>query len=615
MSGTDRSSQSLRTTDAFLARSITVSTHTAYALWFVFACLIACKLFHKSWRRYRTHRKVTNVLYNVVDSQTTWSRWCEKRVFGHSRVSTCLHLEMMSIPTGSQFLILSAYVVAHILSCTIGYRVVKHDPLYDNNTHVELCKGVALRTGIIAFANLPLAVGLAGRNNILVLITGVPKQTWMVLHHAAGRMIVILSIVHTICYLILFGYQKSTNSYDQIIYAAYEHQYFKAGIAALVAAMVLFTHSVRFIRVLWYEWFILLHITSVVALMVGGLLHAKYAGNTLKITIWIYIAIALFMLDFVVRLGQIIYFNAPTFSKPWSMSQAILTPLPGDITQVDIKMPQSAGLRSGETVYLTFPKHGILQSHPFTLVSTTSSGSFERARQASETSVVSSSSTCVGSDDEEDEKKVDHTMNLRAIAARSKSHTSSAYSNQRLRFMIKARNGMTKSLLHDAVSENNTLSVIVQPVIQSRWIHPESFNSIIFVAGGIGITAILPELRSACRAHDAPDSITLYWIVRTRDETESLTNEMEKCRQLAPSRCRVTLRYYITGEEPARDSDDCRLRIYERPELDRVLETTLEETIGKTALVACGPGSLLDVTRLVISSGCKTKITYYEQSL
>jgi hypothetical protein len=49
-----------------------------------------------------------------------------------------------------------------------------------------------------AFAQLPIIIALAGKNNIVSFLTGVPYQELNYLHRASGRLCLLCSWIHTI---------------------------------------------------------------------------------------------------------------------------------------------------------------------------------------------------------------------------------------------------------------------------------------------------------------------------------------------------------------------------------------------------------------------------------
>jgi hypothetical protein len=49
-----------------------------------------------------------------------------------------------------------------------------------------------------AFAQLPIIIALAGKNNLISFLTGVPYQELNYLHRASGRLCLLCSWIHTI---------------------------------------------------------------------------------------------------------------------------------------------------------------------------------------------------------------------------------------------------------------------------------------------------------------------------------------------------------------------------------------------------------------------------------
>jgi hypothetical protein len=55
---------------------------------------------------------------------------------------------------------------------------------------------VAHHSARLVYANLPLVIGLAGKNNVLSLLTGFAYESLNVLHRWSARFIIVQSVIH-----------------------------------------------------------------------------------------------------------------------------------------------------------------------------------------------------------------------------------------------------------------------------------------------------------------------------------------------------------------------------------------------------------------------------------
>ena len=61
---------------------------------------------------------------------------------------------------------------------------------------------IAIRTGLMAFACTPILIALAGKANVVTLLTGVSHEKLNVIHRWVGWITLVLSLVHTIPFIV-----------------------------------------------------------------------------------------------------------------------------------------------------------------------------------------------------------------------------------------------------------------------------------------------------------------------------------------------------------------------------------------------------------------------------
>lgn len=89
------------------------------------------------------------------------------------------------------------------------------DPLSWDNPADQFWRYFADRTGIISFANLPLVWLFAGRNDVLMWLTGWSFSTFNVFHRYSARIATVQGILHSIAYTII--YYRSMSLYGVLL--------------------------------------------------------------------------------------------------------------------------------------------------------------------------------------------------------------------------------------------------------------------------------------------------------------------------------------------------------------------------------------------------------------
>lgn len=172
---------------------------------------------------------------------------------------------IMAVPTRAQFVVTFIYVFAEILYIFIGLAIApKGLPLAD--LQANWIKSIANRSGGMAVTQVPWIFLFAGRNNILMWMTGWGFDTFNVFHRWIARMCVLHSLIHTVAYAI------SANRYN-FLEAGLDQPYFKWGIAATVCCVALCVQAFYYFRHWKYELFLALHIILALFFLIGVWIH------------------------------------------------------------------------------------------------------------------------------------------------------------------------------------------------------------------------------------------------------------------------------------------------------------------------------------------------------
>ncbi|KAL1849542.1 ferric-chelate reductase Frp1 [Paecilomyces lecythidis] len=322
--------------------------------------------------------------------------------------------------------------------------------------------------------------------------------------------------------------------YDYIRYQLKNDPITKRGFAAWCILTFIVVSSAGPIRRLSYEVFVLQHLVTFAGFLAAVWLHVP---NEVKV--WVWISIGLVVLDRLIRYTLVVYTNVSLFhpstgrlQNGFFAHQASLTPLPGNVTRVIVENP-TFQWKPGQHVFLACHSIVPFQNHPFTI--------------------------------------------------------SSLPSDRRLEFLVRAEKGGTGRLFQYASKNHSTLSDSDTAAASStKTVFLEGpygamrplrqFDSVVLMAGGMGITFIVPLLRdivegwkSECAMRTPTSSlrflkaarfaatkrIRLVWVIRSRaqlswfePQLRSVLIDLETCKRARSDFDRtIELTVYLTCDE------------------------------------------------------------------
>lgn len=193
-----------------------------------------------------------------------------------------------------------------------------------------------------------------------------------------------------------------------------------------------------------------------------------------------------------------------------------------------------------------------------------------------------------------------------------------------LTFMIRPRTGLTKSLRDSITKKAVSGQVRLRVVLEGPYGTPanlDGFKNILFIAGGSGITAIIPYIRRIFE--DGADGATapnvkLIWTARHQGFVQDIfANDLSQS-ETFPN---FTQDFYITSENtepgPASDSssgdegsDDAlsdQRFLRQRLRVSAAVDDYLNEAQGSTAVFVCAPARMADEARVALIKHEKTK--------
>lgn len=454
------------------------------------------------------------------------------------------------------------------------------------------------RIGVVAYALTPLSVMLSSRESILSLLTGVPYQSFNFLHRWLGYVIFVQSSVHTIGWSVI--QIRLYQPQPTVGLTWVKETYIVWGLVAMILLTLLLVLSTPWaIRRTGYEFFRKSH--YVLAMIYVGACWAHWE----PLKCFLIPSLIIWFLDRgarLVRTALLHYHHFPSGAMGFQPANAAITsfsdPEHGDVIRLDLASNQDPWT-VGQHYYLCFPESSIWQSHPFT------------------------------------------PLNAPIVEDGEVKHS----------YIMRAKGGETKKLAELAAakaggaSRQTTISVILTGAYgESLMERTTSDTNIVCVAGGTGITYVLPLLLQLAREPASPDRrVELIWAMRHANNAEWVKEEMKSLR-CVQRKLNLTIRLFATRDTSSDSNSslpdekhssskvtdktttsasgdvacDCptdvsvekigggTADIEKHPNLPHLLEEFIESTIqGPTTVFASGPGGMISDLRTVVA-GCNS---------
>lgn len=248
-------------------------------------------------------------------------------------------------PSRWQTAVTAGFGALAFVLCCVDFHAVKNDPLHTSQ-HFALTHYVANRCGIVSTFLVPLVVLMAGRNNFLQWTTGWHYGTFMVYHRWIARTTVLIALVHSVLATLVLVWKRVPLQLATSWYIVW-------GVLATAACLLIVVQSYLLLRRKWYRVFYLFHVVFGLVFLFGTLFHLTSLGYSFLM----YIALGVWGLDRLVRLGRTLVFGFP---------KAVITLCANETLRVEIPRPKYWQPTAGGHVWLSFGLN-IWQLNPFTL--------------------------------------------------------------------------------------------------------------------------------------------------------------------------------------------------------------------------------------------------------
>jgi ferric-chelate reductase len=373
---------------------------------------------------------------------------------------------------------------------------------------------LSVRAAWLAIAQVPLLILLAGKNNLVGLVTGVSYERLNVFHRWVARGMFLLATLH-------FGYQN----YGWNLYGLRHLEWSTdtcppTGIAAYALLLWINLSTVAPFRHLSYEFFVVQHLVAFFGFIIAIMMHLPITA--LYSRVYIYIPIALYLVDRIIRTVR---WGANNF-RPGRAT--LLAVDKAGVTKIRVRNPQIRKWTPGAFVLLSIPRFGFAQSHPATIASIPTSHGGDlifilKSHGGFTKRILGSCSNLSVSP--ESSKKADSSQSAQAAPKAYRAFIDGPYGASHASFA--------------------------------------AFDTVILIAGATGITFILPLLLDI--AHRAAElkqklpvrRVEVVWMVKSSSckgwVAEELQSAFEKLQAVG---IEMGVRLYVTCNEQLTDSED-----------------------------------------------------------
>lgn len=505
------------------------------------------------------------------------------------------------MPTRGQALFIAYLWTINVVLSAVGYEIMWPHNWFETK-QVVLLSYISNRVGILSFANLPLIVLYSGRNNVLLWVTNWSHSTFLLLHRWIAAICTLQAVLHSILYLYLYDVipGRDHDSQSQL-------PYWYWGIIGTLALCIAIPASILPIRQRLYELFLASHIVLAILALLGCFLHIWYRyALQWGYDTWIYIAVAIWLFDRLARVAR------ATLGRSGGLKRAHVTDIDGEYYRIDVP---SVVVRDGH-VYLHFPTISgwrVWENHPFSVAGITSwQGSVtsllpgKNVGSVSATRIVAGGEKCAGA--------IHHDSRSRSsdsLPSASPTPSTVVEGDVATTFLVRKHEGITSTLASTGRAAGTAgIPVLVEGIYgrtAGGGLHDEfpsgDFPHVLCIAGGVGITAVLPLLdRAGGGAIVAPamggSAAKVYWGVRSAGLVRGVEDMLGVCGG---------------GDEVAVGSGAGELRrkwgpvevvvsVGDRLNLRKVLESEIRSRNRGTTVVVCGPAGMADDVRCIVAA-------------
>lgn len=462
------------------------------------------------------------------------------------------------MPTRAQSLYIGYMLIINVVLMVQPARTLQPNFRLESH-HMQRVQMLGDRAGVLAFCLFLALFLFSSRNNILIWITNWSHSTFLLLHRWVAYICIYQTVMHSILLLHYFVKWGDHAAESQL-------PYWYWGIIATLAICLMWPLAILPIRQKMYEVFLATHQILAALVLIASFLHIWYLFTwDWGYEIWVYIPGGIWFLDRALRIARIASNGRRT---------AVVTTVDeeSDLLRVEID-----GLVAEGHVYLYFPSLGwrFWENHPFSVLSTFTGS-------ASQTVVSSVTEKAIASSKLDTEKATDLEISQNTAGSSSSDNEGEPELlglKPRVTLLIRPQTGTTKSLLAQTRAAGGKISIPVY-IESSYHANPATrelthCSTLIGIAGGVGITAVLPIARTFGGLRSR-----IWWGAKHNDIVRAVQPELKQLR--ASIEVETTIGTRLPVMDIIRD------------------ELMREDEKGNLGVVVCGPPSMADDVRQAI---------------
>ncbi|RMZ82788.1 hypothetical protein DV738_g1624, partial [Chaetothyriales sp. CBS 135597] len=450
-----------------------------YVTWFYLACIGCLTVVYlwRRWNQYLFHRGCS-----WMQMQPQPFPWCIKqrlvsvwRFFAYRRCSGWI-----SSRFGLPSLGILAFMALAILYCLL--LTFWQRPYYRNHRGYG-SPPLAVRTGLMAVALTPLLFLLSGKANLVTMLTGIGHEKLNIFHRWVGWICFLLSVAHTIPFIVAPLKDGGYKALHKQFYTPGGLEYTGTPTLAILFGILVF--SIPWFRHRAYEVFYHTHFWMAATYLGLMFWHCDNNGDSWDY-LWASLAIWL-----ATAAARAFWFNQTTsiLAPRWLVGSSVTAKTyPDNMTSLQIVAPAGFHWRPGQHVFVRIPKLNLLDNHPFT---------------------IANADKLDGNDNDQ----------------------------QNLSLYIRSYAGFTRRLRHylQSTPDAHLEAGLDGPYGGHHRDLSVEFDEIVLIAGGGGISAVLPWLDFVIAKYRHQRrmqvrSIRVYWSVKQTDSISWISDVLLRLR-------------------------------------------------------------------------------------
>ncbi|KAL1650864.1 hypothetical protein SLS58_000983 [Diplodia intermedia] len=424
------------------------------------------------------------------------------------------------------------------------------------------------RSGTLAALNLIPTILFALRNNPLIWMLHVSYDTFNLFHRWAARIVIIETVVHTLCWMVN---TYNVGKWEGVAQVLHDEPSYAWGMVGTAAFALLFIQAWSPLRHAFYETFINFHRLGVALAIAGAWLP------------WMKLCLAMWICEWLWRAWKCAKYNV---SMRRGMSKVTIEALPNDACRVTIDLVRTWNHRPGSHVHLYVPSLAGWASHPFSVAWAS------MHHQSMPASV-------------EDEKLGLPTTNPAHDLTRP---------NQKMRsisLVCRAREGFTRKMFDRAKAQPMGILTSYGMVEGPYGGHEslDSYGTCILFAAGVGITHQTSFVRHLVAGYHAGTvaarKVVLVWSIPNTECLEWVRPWMDEILRMPGRREVLKILLFITRPKNHAEINSTSGSVQMFPgrcDVQTIIDREISERVGAVAVTVCGAGAFSDGVRTAVRS-------------